>query len=94
MSRSLCLSCFRPICLATLKPPVAEGYRELYDHILLSGGRRFVVTSVDPESQAELRLAQAAVVFYLDDLEEVSETLVGCWRYIIAAGCGFTCRFV
>ena len=36
-----------------------------------------MVTSVDPESQAELRLAQAAVVFYLDDLEEVSETLVG-----------------
>lgn len=96
MWRSLCLSCFRAICLATLKLPVArEGYRELYDHILLSGGRRFVVTSVDPESQAELRLAQAAVVFYLDDLEEVSETLVGCWEvYHCTAGCGFTCGFV
>eukprot|EP00434_Breviolum_minutum_P025891 symbB.v1.2.022892.t1/scaffold2015.1/size92276/5 len=57
-------------------------YRELYDHILLSGGRRFVVTSVDPESQAELRLAQAAVVFYLDDLEEVSEKTQDQVKYV------------
>eukprot|EP00435_Cladocopium_sp_Y103_P033644 s2078_g8.t1 len=45
-------------------------YRELYDHILLSGSRRFVVTSVDPRSPADLRLATAGVVFYLDDLQE------------------------
>ena len=51
-----------------------------------------MVTSVDPESQGELRLAQAAVVFYLDDLEEVSETLVGCGRLFHC--CDFTCRFV
>ena len=53
-----------------------RGYRALYNDILLTGTRRFVVTAVDPESQAQLRLAQAGVVFYLDDLKEVSET----WR--------------
>ena len=36
------------------------------------------MTSVDPRSPADLRLATAGVVFYLDDLQEVSET---CHRF-------------
>ena len=40
---------------------------------LLSGSRRFVVTSVDPNSQQQLRLASCGVVFYLEELQEVSE---------------------
>jgi len=57
-------------------------YRELYDHILLSGSRRFVVTSVDPQSPDDLRLAQAGVVFYLDDLQEVSEMTQDQVKYV------------
>lgn len=57
-------------------------YRELYDHILLSGSRRFVVTSVDPRSPADLRLATAGVVFYLDDLQEVSEMTQDQVKYV------------
>ena len=48
-------------------------YRALYNDILLSGSRRFVVTSVDPNSQEHLRLATCGVVFYLEELQEVSE---------------------
>ncbi|CAE7171793.1 unnamed protein product [Symbiodinium pilosum] len=48
-------------------------YRQLYDNILLSGSRRFVVTPVDPRSEDSLRLAQVGVVFYLDDLKDLSE---------------------
>ncbi|CAK9097059.1 unnamed protein product [Durusdinium trenchii] len=57
-------------------------YRALYNDILLSGSRRFVVTSADPESQAEVRLAQAGVVFYLDDLKEVSEMTQDQVKYV------------
>ena len=42
----------------------------MYNDILFSGARRFAVCSVDPETG---RLAEVAVVFYLDELKEVSE---------------------
>ena len=45
-------------------------YRAMYNDILFSGARRFAVCSVDPETG---RLAEVAVVFYLDELKEVSE---------------------
>eukprot|EP00930_Biecheleria_cincta_P069879 TRINITY_DN57559_c0_g1_i1.p1 TRINITY_DN57559_c0_g1~~TRINITY_DN57559_c0_g1_i1.p1 ORF type:complete len:413 (+),score=65.07 TRINITY_DN57559_c0_g1_i1:45-1241(+) len=49
-------------------------YRKMYNDILLSGGRRFVVPPIkqDEESGA-IHLAEVGVVFYLDDLQEVSE---------------------
>ncbi|CAJ1386169.1 unnamed protein product [Effrenium voratum] len=57
-------------------------YRALYDHILLSGSRRFVVTSADPFSEAEVRFAEVGVIFYLDDLQEVSEMTQDQIKYV------------
>jgi len=45
-------------------------YRKMYDDILFNGARRFMVTNVDEETG---RLAEVGVVFYLDDLKEVSQ---------------------
>jgi len=45
-------------------------YRKMYNDILFSGARRFMVCNVDSETG---RLAEVGVVFYLDDLKEVSE---------------------
>lgn len=44
-------------------------YRKLYNDILVSGSRRFVVVGINPEDG---RLGEAGVVFYLDDLRDVS----------------------
>mmetsp|Transcript_64388 Transcript_64388/g.134365 ORF Transcript_64388/g.134365 Transcript_64388/m.134365 type:complete len:403 (+) Transcript_64388:79-1287(+) len=44
-------------------------YRAMYNDILFSGGRRFAVCTVDDEG----RFSQVASVFYLKDLQEVSE---------------------
>ncbi|CAE8608553.1 unnamed protein product, partial [Polarella glacialis] len=54
-------------------------YRELYDKILFSGSRRFVVAVVDPETE---RFAETGVVFYLDDLKEVSEMTQDRVKYV------------
>ncbi|CAJ1436568.1 unnamed protein product [Effrenium voratum] len=61
---------------------IGQGYRALYDHILLSGSRRFVVTSADPFSEAEVRFAEVGVIFYLDDLQEVSEMTQDQIKYV------------
>ena len=45
-------------------------YRAMYNDILFSGARRFMVCNVDG---ATGRLAEVGVLFYLDDLKEVSE---------------------
>lgn len=47
-------------------------YRQMYSDILLSGGRRFVVPQIAQDEQG-VRLTEVGVVFYLDDLKEVSE---------------------
>lgn len=57
-------------------------YRQLYDNILLSGSRRFVVTPVDPRSEDSLRLAEVGVVFYLDDLKDLSEQTQDRVKYV------------
>mmetsp|Transcript_50466 Transcript_50466/g.141244 ORF Transcript_50466/g.141244 Transcript_50466/m.141244 type:complete len:456 (-) Transcript_50466:66-1433(-) len=44
-------------------------YRKLYDDILVSGSRRFVVTAVHPDTG---RFAEVGAVFYLEDLRDVS----------------------
>jgi len=44
-------------------------YRQMYNDILMNGARRFCVTNVDGETG---QLAEVGVVFYLDDLKEVS----------------------
>lgn len=54
-------------------------YRELYNDILFSGSRRFVVTDVD---QMTGRFAEVGVVFYLDDLQEVSEQTQDRYKYV------------
>lgn len=45
-------------------------YRRLYNDILASGSRRFVVVGVHPDGD---RVAEVGVVFYLTDLRDVSE---------------------
>ena len=45
-------------------------YRAMYNDILFNGARHFMVTNVEPETGA---LAEVGVVFYLDELKEVSE---------------------
>lgn len=44
-------------------------YRKMYDDILFSGSRRFAVVDIDPKTG---RLAEVGVVFYLENLKEVS----------------------
>ena len=51
----------------------------MYNDILFSGARRFMVTNVEPESG---RLAQVGVVFYLEELKEVSEQTQDRVKYI------------
>lgn len=49
-------------------------YRAMYNDILLTGGRRFVVPQMTKdEVTGRYQLAEVGVVFYLDDLQEVSE---------------------
>jgi len=49
-------------------------YRSMYNDILLSGGRRFVVPQITKEEgTGKYKLPEVGVVFYLDDLREVSE---------------------
>jgi len=45
-------------------------YRKMYNDILFNGARRFAVVNVDANTG---RFAEVGVVFYLDDLKEVSE---------------------
>lgn len=54
-------------------------YREMYNDILFSGSRRFVVTAVDEETG---RFAETGVVFYLDDLKEISEQTQDQYKYV------------
>merc|ERR1719247_1159740 len=44
-------------------------YRAMYNDILFNGARRFMVCNVDSETG---RLAEMGVIFYLDELKEVS----------------------
>lgn len=48
-------------------------YRQMYSDILFSGGRRFIVPPIQQQAPGEIKLAEVGVVFYLDDLQEVSE---------------------
>eukprot|EP00930_Biecheleria_cincta_P072136 TRINITY_DN59584_c0_g1_i1.p1 TRINITY_DN59584_c0_g1~~TRINITY_DN59584_c0_g1_i1.p1 ORF type:complete len:399 (-),score=58.30 TRINITY_DN59584_c0_g1_i1:79-1275(-) len=49
-------------------------YRQMYNDILMSGGRRFVVPYTDrEEGTGALKLGEVGVVLYLKDLKEVSE---------------------
>jgi len=45
-------------------------YRKMYNDFLFNGARRFAVVNVDANTG---RFAEVGVVFYLDDLKEVSE---------------------
>lgn len=47
-------------------------YRAMYNDILLSGSRRFVVADLHLSSDGE-RVARQGVVFYLEDLRDISE---------------------
>ena len=54
-------------------------YRQMYNDILFSGARRFMVCNVDQETG---RLAETGVIFYLDELKEVSEQTQDRVKYI------------
>mmetsp|Transcript_9357 Transcript_9357/g.17386 ORF Transcript_9357/g.17386 Transcript_9357/m.17386 type:complete len:537 (-) Transcript_9357:182-1792(-) len=47
-------------------------YRKMYDDIIFSGGRRFMVCSAKEKGGSEA-ISEVGVIFYLDDLREVSE---------------------
>jgi len=57
-------------------------YRQMYSDILLSGGRRFVVPQISEDELGGVRLSEVGVVFYLDDLKEVSEQTDDRVKYI------------
>lgn len=57
-------------------------YRKMYSDILMSGGRRFVTTMVNPDASGEPELAEVGVVLYLEDLKEVSEQTNDAVKYI------------
>lgn len=49
-------------------------YRSMYNDILLSGGRRFIVPQMSQDEETgKYKIPEVGVVFYLDDLREVSE---------------------
>ena len=54
-------------------------YRAMYNDILFSGARRFMVCNVDSETG---RMAEVGVIFYLDELKEVSEQTQDRVKYI------------
>ena len=54
-------------------------YRAMYNDILFSGARRFMVCNVDSETG---RLAEVGVLFYLDDLKEVSGQTNDAVKYV------------
>mmetsp|Transcript_99776 Transcript_99776/g.311676 ORF Transcript_99776/g.311676 Transcript_99776/m.311676 type:complete len:465 (+) Transcript_99776:13-1407(+) len=54
-------------------------YRKLYNDILISGSRRFVVSAVHPNGN---QFAEVGVVFYLEDLREVSEQTMDEVKYV------------
>lgn len=53
-------------------------YRAMYNDILFSGARRFMVCQVDETH----RLAEVGVIFYLDDLNEISEQTQDRLKYV------------
>ena len=54
-------------------------YRAMYNDILFNGARRFMVCNVDQDTG---RLAETGVIFYLDELKEVSEQTQDRVKYI------------
>ena len=54
-------------------------YRSMYNDLLFNGARRFAVVNIDPETGGR---AEVGVVFYLDDLKEVSEQTQDRVKYV------------
>jgi len=54
-------------------------YRQMFNDILFSGARRFMVCNVEQETG---RLAETGVIFYLDELKEVSEQTQDRVKYV------------
>ena len=54
-------------------------YRQMFNDILMNGARRFAVVNVDSETG---RFAEVGVIFYLDELKEVSEQTDDRVKYI------------
>lgn len=54
-------------------------YRQMFNDILMNGARRFAVVNIDAETG---RFAEVGVIFYLDELKEVSEQTDDRVKYI------------
>lgn len=66
-----------PLCLlANVRLLTSAVRKQMYNDILFSGARRFMVTNVDQQTG---RMAEVGVVFFLDELKEAS-------RYICLKG--------
>lgn len=72
-----CAPCEGHVFLPGSKPMTCvtePRYREMYNDILVSGARRFVVPFYQrDELTGQVHLAEVGAVFHLDDLKEVSE---------------------
>jgi len=55
-------------------------YRKMYTDILMNGSKRFIVSMSHPEKEGTF--AQTGVIFYLEDLKEVSEQTADQIKYI------------
>lgn len=55
-------------------------YRKMYNDILMNGSKRFVVAMAHPEEKG--MFAETGVIFYLEDLREVSEMTADQIKYI------------
>jgi len=79
-----CFPCDFLVFIPGTKPTTCireQRYRAMYNDILVSGARRFVVPFVQKEAGGA-RLAEVAVVFHLEDLQEVSEETDDRLKYI------------
>jgi len=55
-------------------------YRQMYNDILMNGSKRFVVAMSHPEKEGTF--AETGVIFYLDELKEVSEQTEDQIKYV------------
>lgn len=55
-------------------------YRKMYNDILMNGSKRFIVAMAHPNEEGSF--AETGVIFYLDDLREVSEMTADQIKYI------------
>jgi hypothetical protein len=70
------------MCTAQVLNIFEPRYREMYNDILFNGSRQFVV-SIASDNPTESSFAKVGVVFYLEDLKEVSGQTDDRIKYVV-----------